>query len=517
MLPTFANEEEDSAVTGALSYKIGAADEKTVREYADTKLCEGAGIDSEWMAMTLAQLYDTDLSKYAGALEKYVSENEEPSATTREKFALALIAAGSDSDTAGKLLKDSVGGQGIMSYVFALHIINNGVCADGVSEENVVREILDVQLDDGGWAVIGEYGDIDVTAMVLESFAPLYGQNSEVTEASDKGLDFLSSRQLDDGGFMSMGAENSESSAQVVCALSCLGIDCEADERFIKNGSTPVAALLSYRLDSGAFSHISGEDANETATTQALYALVSHRMMKNGEGSFFVFDRERKSDSSDEAVSEGSSDSSVADSSESESSGGDSHEKKSGGYKPIVIGSVLGAGLIVCVILIAVGKKSWKNFVFIAVICGGICAFIAFTDIKTKDEYFSDSSRTETKIVGTVTMSVRCDTIAGEGGKVPDDGTVIDKAEYKIHKGDTVYDVLVSGAKKNEVLLDTKGTKNVYVSGIAGIYEFDFGDLSGWVYHVNGESASVGASSYELHDGDNIEWLYTRNIEKDLN
>ena len=56
----------------------------------------------------------------------------------------------------------------------------------------------------------------------------------------------------------------------------------------------------------------------------------------------------------------------------------------------------------------------------------------------------------------------------------------------------------------------------VYISGINYLYEFDFGDLSGWVYHVNGVSPSVGCGEYKLSDGDRIEWLYTCNLGNDL-
>jgi hypothetical protein len=49
----------------------------------------------------------------------------------------------------------------------------------------------------------------------------------------------------------------------------------------------------------------------------------------------------------------------------------------------------------------------------------------------------------------------------------------------------------------------------VYISGISYIYEFDFGDLSGWTYTVNGQRSSVGAGEYKLSDGDAIVWEYT--------
>ena len=56
----------------------------------------------------------------------------------------------------------------------------------------------------------------------------------------------------------------------------------------------------------------------------------------------------------------------------------------------------------------------------------------------------------------------------------------------------------------------------VYIAGINYIYEFDFGDLSGWVYHVNGITPSRNCGEYVLSDGDRIEWLYTCEIGHDL-
>ena len=56
----------------------------------------------------------------------------------------------------------------------------------------------------------------------------------------------------------------------------------------------------------------------------------------------------------------------------------------------------------------------------------------------------------------------------------------------------------------------------VYIAGINYLYEFDFGDLSGWIYHVNGSAPSVGCGEYILKDGDRIEWLYTCDLGNDL-
>lgn len=72
-------------------------------------------------------------------------------------------------------------------------------------------------------------------------------------------------------------------------------------------------------------------------------------------------------------------------------------------------------------------------------------------------------------------------------------------------------------ARKNKILIDSKGTSSsVYIAGINNIYELEFGDLSGWVYHVNGITPSVGCGEYTVKDGDKIEWLYTCDLGRDL-
>ena len=56
----------------------------------------------------------------------------------------------------------------------------------------------------------------------------------------------------------------------------------------------------------------------------------------------------------------------------------------------------------------------------------------------------------------------------------------------------------------------------VYIEGIAYLYEFDYGDLSGWIYHINGAVPSVGCGKYILSDGDRVEWLYTLDLGEDV-
>ena len=100
---------------------------------------------------------------------------------------------------------------------------------------------------------------------------------------------------------------------------------------------------------------------------------------------------------------------------------------------------------------------------------------------------------------------------------IPDDGGILKTTTCHASQGDTVFDVLQNAARTYRILIDNRGSDGAaYIAGIDGLYEFDYGDLSGWMYRVNGAFPDVGCQSCTVHDGDRIEWLYTTNIGKDL-
>lgn len=85
--------------------------------------------------------------------------------------------------------------------------------------------------------------------------------------------------------------------------------------------------------------------------------------------------------------------------------------------------------------------------------------------------------------------------------QVPAGGKIYEK-KMKFEEGETVLEVL----KRTGIEIDvTKG----YVAGIDGLYEFDCGKDSGWMYRVNGKFPNYGAGKCVLKDGDKVEWLYT--------
>lgn len=55
-----------------------------------------------------------------------------------------------------------------------------------------------------------------------------------------------------------------------------------------------------------------------------------------------------------------------------------------------------------------------------------------------------------------------------------------------------------------------------YIEGIRNLYEFDCGELSGWMYKVNERFPNYGCSRCQLSDGDVICWEYTCGLGVDV-
>lgn len=153
---------------------------------------------------------------------------------------------------------------------------------DQVTREKLIEYILEKQLAGGGWALSGNNADPDMTGMAIQALAPYYDGNADVKAAVDKALGVLSSLQRDDGGFASWGSVNAESCAQVIVALTSLGINPDTDERFIKNGKSALDAMLAFAADGGGFKHIADGKVNGMVTEQAYYALVSYYRLLDG-------------------------------------------------------------------------------------------------------------------------------------------------------------------------------------------------------------------------------------------
>lgn len=125
------------------------------------------------------------------------------------------------------------------------------------------------------------------------------------------------------------------------------------------------------------------------------------------------------------------------------------------------------------------------------------------------------------------TLSVRCDTAlsnkdmldSSKADILPENGVIFPETTVYFSEGESVYDVLVHEMMNAKIHMESENTpmyKSAYIEGIANLYEYDCGPLSGWMYKVNGEFPNYGCSAYVLSDGDRVEWVYTCDLGKDV-
>lgn len=291
---------------------------------------ENAGdTTGDWYPIGIGRIgYPDDYEAYLAVIgdtvtQRYQQKNKlsDSKATEWHRISLAILAMGGDPTQIGKdekgqpinLIADgtydrgktkSLGMQGINGWIWGLITLDSmryKVPKNASADRNdMIQAILRMQLPDGGFSLHGPQSDPDMTAMALQALAPYYNSEQAYTyeqkaaeekvtktvrQAVDEAIETLSTLQLDDGGYASQEAENVESIAQVVVALTALGIDPLQDERFIKNGNTLLDGLKKYQMNDGGFIHSETYDpenpsslpneSNTMASEQALYALVA--------------------------------------------------------------------------------------------------------------------------------------------------------------------------------------------------------------------------------------------------
>ncbi len=182
-------------------------------------------------------------------------------------------------------------------------------------------------------------------------------------------------------------------------------------------------------------------------------------------------------------------------------------------------------------------KKGGKDLLLILVLGLAATLFVWFSNIQTEDEYYQGALEEITNDSQTVTFSIRCEVLltvdmkqsvsnsdgTSQDTVIPfdDEGYILPPIQIVLREGDTVYDLLERVVNAKHLLLETSGSAanpfdTVYVKAIESIYEKEYGDLSGWMFSVNGEFPSVSCTEYEPSDGDSILWAYTLDLGKDV-
>ena len=264
-------------------------------------------IGGEWLVIGLARagtLPDETAEGYYRNVVDYINEKgsaklDRNKSTENSRLILALTAIGKNPEDVNgyNLLQpladfNFVKKQGINGPVWALialdslqYEIPETTSKEQTTREKLIDYLLEKQLPAGGWA-IGEQGaDPDMTGMAIQALAPYYKKNEAVKCAVDKALGYYSAIQREDGG-LSEATDSPESCAQMITALSALGIDPETDGRFIKSGNSIVDCLLRFSLENG-FAHNIGGEYNQMSTEQAFYAMTAANRLREGKSALY--------------------------------------------------------------------------------------------------------------------------------------------------------------------------------------------------------------------------------------
>ncbi len=122
--------------------------------------------------------------------------------------------------------------------------------------------------------------------------------------------------------------------------------------------------------------------------------------------------------------------------------------------------------------------------------------------------------------IKTCTIQIQCKSILknmdklkeGKNRYVPSNGIILATSKVEFKSGETAYDVTKRACSATGIQIEASYSPvygSYYVEGINHLYEFDCGEMSGWMYKVNGWAPNYGCSEYTLKKGDSIVWYYT--------
>lgn len=102
---------------------------------------------------------------------------------------------------------------------------------------------------------------------------------------------------------------------------------------------------------------------------------------------------------------------------------------------------------------------------------------------------------------------------------LPQDGVILAETKLTFEEGESAFDLLKRVCRENGIHLEYSQiplTGGAYIEGIANLYEFDCGSISGWMYSINDKFPAVGCSDSKLSDGDKVAFLYTCDLGEDI-
>ena len=159
------------------------------------------------------------------------------------------------------------------------------------TREILIEKVLAFQNPENGGFGLSDNKTVgvDITAMTLQTLAPYNTpQYPQVQAAIEKALDYLRNEMTTDCGYFVEGDDNGCSAAQVLTALSVLGIDpLDPANGFTKGANNLVVKMDEFRLDYGFTTFMNRREPDTMSAAQIGYALEAYRRFTQGANSLF--------------------------------------------------------------------------------------------------------------------------------------------------------------------------------------------------------------------------------------
>ena len=451
--------------------------------------------------------------------------------------------------------------QGNNGTAFALIALDSGNYYDnatGTTARNAwIKSLCDAQINNGAWGIDADFpgSNVDMTAMVVQALAPYCSTNATVKAAVDKAVEWLSAEYQKTGDYGS-----SESAAQVIVALSALGIDAKTDSRFQHNGISVLSNFLSYAdPNSKGFLHDKQPNStvNQMASEQAAYTLVAYDRYVNGSKRLYDMSDVTKRENADaQAVIDMINQIGYVD----ESSYNAIAEARNAYNK-----------------LSAADKEKVTNY---NTLTAAETSYKAILKQKQTDQYkalkahYDDLLNDKTKKYGTaakkklasILQQAQTDMNAAESCErvtaiyekaitdldavkpgdievtfrligaleatqdvdlttdsyLPEYVTWVPTTTYALQENATVYDLFteaMSDAGLRYIGAESNYVSTIYAPSCLGGYtlsEFTNGKKSGWMYTVNGTHPNQGLKNWTLNDNDVVVWHYVNDYSHEV-
>ncbi|MCO7177057.1 prenyltransferase/squalene oxidase repeat-containing protein [Sporolactobacillus kofuensis] len=256
---------------------------------------QSSKLNSDWEVIARSRagkLSESEKSAYLTLIKDRINAKQ-LSGTELDKTAMVVKALGQDpvNDQNENLIKAIYSDASIktlMDKTYALTALSTDdyvLPNDALwTPDRLIDALVPLQTSSGGWGWAGDPNgapDVDTTGMVLTA---LSHYQDKAKDAIEKGIGYLERSEQDDGGFVNF-VPNSNSTAQVIIALSSLGID-PTEGAFDKNGHNPVNSLDQYKSNGGYRWALSSESDDSFSNEQVIQALVAYSLFKEGDQLF---------------------------------------------------------------------------------------------------------------------------------------------------------------------------------------------------------------------------------------